>query len=59
MWSAILKVILAVSKNPAVRAWAEAKALEIIAKLRDKAEKKAVSVAAAADIEVPPHPAAL
>jgi hypothetical protein len=56
MWSWILKAVVAVSKNPAVRAWVEKKALEIIAKLRAKAEAKAAAVAASASIPVPPHP---
>lgn len=56
MWSRILKVVVAVSKNPAVRQWAAEKALEIIAKLRNKAEAKAEAVADAAGVALPPHP---
>lgn len=58
MWSRVLKFVVAVSQNPAVRAWAAEKALAIIKKLRDKAEAKAEAVAAAAAIDLPPHPAA-
>jgi hypothetical protein len=47
MWKYLLRVVVAVSKNPAVRAWAIKKAAEVVEKIKSKAEAKAEAVRAA------------
>lgn len=49
MWSKILKIVVTVSRNPAVRAWAIKKAAEVAAKIKRRAEAKADAVRAAVE----------
>jgi hypothetical protein len=54
MWKIILRVVMAVSNDPKVRAWAKKKAEKVIGKIIDKAQNETHAVAVAADLYAPP-----
>lgn len=56
MWRLILKVVLAVSGRPEVRAWAQRKARKAVERIRNRAESQTAKIADAAGLDPAPKP---
>ena len=46
MWKLVIQVVLALSRNPKVQAWAKRKAVEVISGIRKDSDKKIAEIAA-------------